>query len=221
MNFTFFFLTAIRSYIKAYFFLSFSFIYVYTTEQTSIHIYRNSEAVVQNIIKFLFHLSKQKEKNIITIPKIINITDTLLANSAIINSSTLALNEVAYEFFFQQTPPEEWKLLREIYTQKEVAFNMLIKFLDNVEVSNNNCCMEVFYELAFHLLNCCSNCCMCNTKQKMDETKVWICLNQDRFRVWPTVLRPPPFSALVVYGLLHLVLLLAGLPFIIITRKKF
>lgn len=84
-------------------------------------------------------MSKQKEKKIITIPKIINITDTLLANSTIMKTSTLALNEIAYEFFFHQQMAIEFAdteiNTKEINTQKEVAFSMLIKFLDNVEVS--------------------------------------------------------------------------------------
>lgn len=118
---------------------------------------RHSDHIIPSIIKFLFYLTKQREKKLITIPKIINITDTLLANNAAVKCSTLALNELAYEFFFKQSEgivlPESGPLLanattttggglseiteltsKEISTQKEVAFSMLIKFLDSIEV---------------------------------------------------------------------------------------
>lgn len=119
-------------------------------------------------------MSKQRERKLITVPKIINITDTLLANNAIVKCSTLALCELAYEFFFKQNtildseqhqPTEKFQhnttaghlhssssttattipganipgtistTAKDINTQKEVAFSMLIKFLDAIEVS--------------------------------------------------------------------------------------
>lgn len=114
--------------------------------------HRNSHIVVPNVIKFLFHLTKQKDKKLITIPKIINITDTLLANNQIINCSAKALKELAFEFFFQQniapfsydqqqspsSPTKDPNVdlnKRELNTQKEVAFSMLLKFVDVSEVN--------------------------------------------------------------------------------------
>lgn len=86
-------------------------------------------------------MSKQKEKSLITIPKIINVTDTLLANSVTQNGCIEALRELAYEFFVRQsigdadaddlTPTAA----KELNTQKEVAFSMLLKFIENPMVS--------------------------------------------------------------------------------------
>lgn len=106
----------------------------------NLYLDRKSDVITPSIIKFLFYLSKQTEKKLITIPKIINITDTLLANNTIINCGTQALNELAYEFFFNQIPlintPNIIELnTKEINTQKEVAFSMLIKFINEIEVS--------------------------------------------------------------------------------------
>lgn len=99
-------------------------------------IHRNSHVVIPYIIKFLFYLSKQKEKTLITIPKIINVTDTLLANSVTQNGYIEALRELAYEFYVRQsigdadandlTPTAA----KELNTQKEVAFSMLLKFIE-------------------------------------------------------------------------------------------
>lgn len=112
-------------------------------------LFRDSHIVIPNIIRFLFYLSKQKEKKSITIPKIINITDTLLANSITMNGCTEALKELTYEFYFQQDIDEdslnsdasaptrnlELDLLRkELSTQKEVAFSMLLKFVNTTEI---------------------------------------------------------------------------------------
>lgn len=138
---------------------------------------RNSHVIIPSIIKFLFYLSKQKDKKLITIPKIINITDTLLANGGNVRGSTEALLELAHEFFFQQTmhvdhaiapapaaaagnsvaktPSDtESKLNRmELNTQKEVAFSMLLKFLEYSQVLHtlfSNFCHSFF---VFHFRN--------------------------------------------------------------------
>lgn len=142
---------------------------------------RNSHVIIPSIIKFLFYLSKQKDKKLITVPKIINITDTLLANGGNVRGSTEALLELAHEFFFydnmtmsaggginsesidaivgdggsggnssssskigdakagaatmRNVGDAETKINRmEANTQKEVAFSMLLKFLDDPKV---------------------------------------------------------------------------------------
>lgn len=99
---------------------------------------RKSEILIGNIMKFLFHLSKQKDKKIITIPKIINITDNLLANNNIRSCSVLSLVELAYELFFNENVILDTTELytKELNTQKEVVFSMLIKFLDYFQIQN-------------------------------------------------------------------------------------
>ncbi|GAB0090643.1 huntingtin [Sergentomyia squamirostris] len=100
---------------------------------------RKCEMVIGSIYKFLFHLCKQsKEKKLITIPKIINITDNLLANSTIRKCSIRALVELGHELFFGADTlvrsvgvvesGGEWN------TEKEVVFTMMLKFLDYTEV---------------------------------------------------------------------------------------
>lgn len=100
---------------------------------------RNSHCVVPPIIKYLFCLTKQKERKL-TIPKIINAVDTLLANSLAKNGSHEALHELAFEFYFQHQQPsldesritsdsERIFLENELNTQQEVAFSMMLKFL--------------------------------------------------------------------------------------------
>lgn len=94
---------------------------------------RESEVVVPSIIKFLFCLTKEKDRKLITIPKIINITDTLLAND--VKSGSRALNELAFKFFFDESVCDDADFsLKDINTQKEVALRMLIKFLHVKEV---------------------------------------------------------------------------------------
>lgn len=95
--------------------------------------YRESEVVVPSIVKFLFCLTKEKERKLITIPKIINITDTLLAND--VKSGSTALNELAFKFFFDDSVCDDADFsIKDINTQKEVALRMLIKFLHVKEV---------------------------------------------------------------------------------------
>lgn len=80
----------------------------------------------------MFCLSKEKDRKLITIPKIINITDTLLAND--VKSGSRALNELAFKFFFDETGCEDGFSIKDVNTQKEVALRMLIKFLHVKEV---------------------------------------------------------------------------------------
>lgn len=93
--------------------------------------------VVPSIIKFLFCLTKEKDRKLITIPKIINITDTLLAND--VKSGSRALNELAFKFFFNETGCDDNFSMKDINTQKEVALRMLIKFLHVREVQSSLC----------------------------------------------------------------------------------
>lgn len=80
-------------------------------------------------------MSKQNDTTLITIPKIINVTDTLLANSVTQNGYIEALRELAYEFYVKQSIGDGDDLspsaAKELSTQKEVAFSMLLKFIEN------------------------------------------------------------------------------------------
>ncbi|KAJ6637731.1 Huntingtin [Pseudolycoriella hygida] len=108
---------------------------------------RESEIVVPSIIKFLFCLTKEKERNLITIPKIINITDTLLANDA--KSGSSALNELAFKFFFDESVCDDAGFsVKDINTQKEVALRMLIKFLHVKEIQNSLCIILLLQRLS-------------------------------------------------------------------------
>lgn len=74
-----------------------------------------------------------------SIPKIINITDNLLANSITKNGSIEALYQLAYEIYFPRyidnEPNEEnAQNSKELNTQKEVVFSMLLKFIDSLKV---------------------------------------------------------------------------------------
>lgn len=76
-----------------------------------------------------------------SIPKIINITDNLLANSITNNGSVEALFQLALEIYFprharnnagQTEMPQQ--TVKELNTQKEVVFSMLLKFIDHPKV---------------------------------------------------------------------------------------
>lgn len=74
-----------------------------------------------------------------SIPKIINITDNLLANSITKNGSIEALHQLAYEIYFPRhidNDPNEESVQnsKELNTQKEVVFSMLLKFIDSLKV---------------------------------------------------------------------------------------
>lgn len=92
-------------------------------------------------MKFLFYLTKQKEKPQMSTPKIINITDNLLANSITKNGSVEALFQLAFEIYFPRNDPDDSQQnQKELNTQREVVFSMLLKFIDSVKV----CLMLIF-----------------------------------------------------------------------------
>lgn len=115
---------------------------IFSVIQCNQFVYRDSHVLTPKIIAFLFHLSKQRERPQMSIPKIINITDTLLANSVTKNGSVEALCQLAYEIYFVQTAEpdsekEQTVLLnseKESNTQKEVVFSMLLKFISELKV---------------------------------------------------------------------------------------
>lgn len=117
--------------------------------------------MIPTIIKFLFCLTKQKERKI-TIPKIINVVDTLLANSLAKNGSHEALHELAFEFYFQHQQPsldesrvtsdsERIFLEKELSTQQEVAFSMMLKFIHHTNIQKMICLVMLHEETNFDL----------------------------------------------------------------------
>ncbi|XP_055389254.1 protein PFC0760c isoform X2 [Condylostylus longicornis] len=65
---------------------------------------RNSTIIVMSIMRFLVNLARKNDKKLITIPKIINYTSSLLANNSIRKCSILALKGLAFELFFNEMP---------------------------------------------------------------------------------------------------------------------
>lgn len=105
--------------------------------------------MVPSIFRFLFQLVRQRDEHLITIPKIINVCDNLLANKHIFESAVLALNELAFEFFFctpmvGESPAASANVgtnntvqsIREIdaCTQREVVVSMLVKYMETEKV---------------------------------------------------------------------------------------
>lgn len=112
------------------------------------------------MLKFLMQLTHKSDRPLITIPKIISVTNNLLANGAVRDVALLALKTLSYELFFMHSPLDEAleeeqqqqqrgscqspltavatqdtkeALLaqrRELDTQKEVVLGMLEKFVD-------------------------------------------------------------------------------------------
>lgn len=113
---------------------------------------RHSERVVPSVFRFLFHLVGQRDQQLITVPKIINICDNLLANKYIFESAALALNELAFEFFFRTPMAGEAEagagtaavpaaasaaaavLENDACTQREVIVSMLVKYMETEKV---------------------------------------------------------------------------------------
>lgn len=110
-----------------------------SNDKKNAYFHRNSHMLTPKIIKFLFYLAKQKEKPQMSIPKIINITDNLLANSITKNGSIEALFQLAFEVYFPRCIEtdlnDSQQNRKELNTQKEVVFSMLLKFIDCFEVN--------------------------------------------------------------------------------------
>lgn len=118
---------------------------------------RHSERVVPSVFRFLFHLVGQRDQQLVSVPKIINMCDNLLATKGIFKSAALALNELAFEFFFRTPMAGEvgvWTtatagvgdgseeaaaaaqmLENDASTQREVVVSMLVKYMETEKVS--------------------------------------------------------------------------------------
>ncbi|XP_034664595.1 uncharacterized protein LOC117898964 isoform X2 [Drosophila subobscura] len=122
---------------------------------------RNAFIIVPTMLRFLVQLTHKSDRPLITIPKIISITNNLLANSAVRDVALLALKTLSYELFFMHsqleealdsesnnsvragcqspltaapTPETREALLaqrRELDTQREVVLGMLEKFVES------------------------------------------------------------------------------------------
>jgi len=121
---------------------------------------RNAFIIVPPMLRFLVQLTHKSDRQLITIPKIISITNNLLANGSVREVALLALKTLSYELFFMHsqleealdteghnsgraacqsplsaapTPETREALLaqrRELDTQREVVLGMLEKFIE-------------------------------------------------------------------------------------------
>lgn len=106
---------------------------------------KNAELLIENLIRFLFLLNNKK---LINNPKIIHITDNLLANNNIRDCALRALTQLSDELFFNreamlaQTGGEIGKEegganSAELNTEKEFIFTILMKFLNYKTIQGN------------------------------------------------------------------------------------
>lgn len=96
------------------------------------------------IVQFLIYLTKLKDKKFITIPKIINIIDNLLAvtKPEVKECGIQALSVLTKELFFNKTsfkgePEVIAASIKELNAQQEVAISMMHKFISNRIIQNN------------------------------------------------------------------------------------
>lgn len=106
----------------------------------------DGEILTPKIIEFLIHLTKLKDKKLITMPKIINLVDVQLAatNSHAKECGIQALLTLSKEIFFKtyQLPPTTDEAILEAHTKdtnalKEVTLSMMIKFIHHKDVQQN------------------------------------------------------------------------------------
>lgn len=92
-----------------------------------------------------------------TIPKIINITDNLLANSITNNGSVEALYHLAFEIYFPRHidghSDEPQQTTKELNTQKEVVFSMLLKFIGHFKVKSFSLILKIFFCKKMHFFH--------------------------------------------------------------------
>uniref|UniRef100_A0A182SEX2 Huntingtin n=1 Tax=Anopheles maculatus TaxID=74869 RepID=A0A182SEX2_9DIPT len=99
----------------------------------------DSEELMRQVVRFLFQLSGLvREKPLVTIPKIINICDNLLANNVIRRTAIASVQALTHEIFLLRLSrnsivPKQLLEADECNTQKEVVLNMLMKFPDELD----------------------------------------------------------------------------------------
>uniref|UniRef100_A0AAG5CW14 Huntingtin n=1 Tax=Anopheles atroparvus TaxID=41427 RepID=A0AAG5CW14_ANOAO len=99
----------------------------------------DSDALMRQVVRFLFQLTGlAREKPLVTIPKIINICDNLLANNTVRRTALASVQALSHEVFLLRLTGKSLspKLFEEAEcsTQKEVVLNMLIKFPEELSV---------------------------------------------------------------------------------------
>ncbi|KAG5669568.1 hypothetical protein PVAND_017455 [Polypedilum vanderplanki] len=103
----------------------------------------DGEILARKIIEFLIYLTKLKDKKILTMPKIINIIDNLLAstNQSAKSCGIQALLVMTNELFFKNikilstNEPEVIEAhLKDLNAQREVALSMMIKFVHHKDI---------------------------------------------------------------------------------------
>ncbi|XP_053669287.1 huntingtin [Anopheles marshallii] len=98
----------------------------------------DSDVVMRQVVRFLFQLSGLvRDKPLVTIPKIINLCDNLLANHVIRRTAIASVQALSHEIFLLRPSRNSIvpKVLEaaECITQKEVVLNMLMKFPDELD----------------------------------------------------------------------------------------
>lgn len=79
-------------------------------------------------------LTKQCDRKLISIPKIISITNNLFTNNALRECSVIALRELAFEMFFKHpNSPERSSNLKEMNAEREVILRMLEQYIDSID----------------------------------------------------------------------------------------
>uniref|UniRef100_A0A182QCB2 Huntingtin n=1 Tax=Anopheles farauti TaxID=69004 RepID=A0A182QCB2_9DIPT len=99
----------------------------------------DADQLMRQVVRFLFQLcGLVRDKPLVTVPKIINICDNLLANHMIRRTSIASVQALTHELFLLRLSGTNFaaKVLEvaECNTQKEVVLNMLIKFPDELDV---------------------------------------------------------------------------------------
>lgn len=101
----------------------------------------DGKLLAPKIIQFLIYLTKLKDKKLITIPKIINIIDNLLAmtNPIVKECGVESLLVLTTELFFKKIvvkgEPEVVEAMnKEINAQREVVISMMLKFCEHSSV---------------------------------------------------------------------------------------
>ncbi|CAG9807296.1 unnamed protein product [Chironomus riparius] len=103
----------------------------------------DSEILAPKVVEFLIYLTKLKEKKILTMPKVINIIDNMLAsaNGITKKSGVDALKVLIIDLFFHSnkipanSEPEIIEAyFKDINAQREVAISMLMKFIHYKEI---------------------------------------------------------------------------------------
>lgn len=92
------------------------------------------EQIIPAIIRFLFKLTYQTDKSLMTIPKLLNIANNLLVNNSIKNANILGIKTLSFKMFMDGKSSNKaygTTVGSELNAQKEVLIGMLEKFIDS------------------------------------------------------------------------------------------